>query len=96
GENVMHGDGCEATDRVLIRVDNVEVTDENADDDPDGSGSPNYGSFVVEDCLWVDDSLGAYTEQPARGTQYSSLTGVLSFSFDNHKLVPRSAEDLLP
>ena len=90
------GAQAEVHESMLVQVVDVEVTDDNADDDPDGSGSPDYGSFVVDSCLWVDDTLGAYAEQPARGTRYSSLTGVLTFSFDNHKLAPRIAEDLLP
>jgi len=45
-------------------------------------------------CLRVDDELwDGQVPQPDVGTTYSSLTGVLPYRYDNHKLLPRSDDD---
>jgi len=79
---------AEAYEGVLVRVENVEVTNENPDAPAD------HGEFAVTGDLRVDDDL--YEVTAALGNRFASLTGVLTFSFDNAKLLPRSAADVVP
>ena len=59
-----------------------------------------FGQFLVsEDAaattgLMVDDQAYQYTA-PAKGTQYSAVRGVLTFNFNDSKVVPRAKEDLV-
>lgn len=41
----------------------------------------------VESACWID--------KPDVGTVYSEITGVLSYTFGNYKLLPVSASDLI-
>ena len=77
----------EAYEGVLVRVSNVEVTDTNPDDPND------YNEFEVDSCLRVDDLF--YLAEPGLETLYQALVGVMSYSFDNAKLEPRTAADVL-
>ncbi|RME20414.1 MAG: hypothetical protein D6798_20550, partial [Deltaproteobacteria bacterium] len=79
----------ERYESMLVVVSDVTVTDSNPDDPSD------YGEFEVDGCLRVDDSLYDYGEQPAVGTTYSSLTGVLTWTYGNRKLLPRDAGDMV-
>ncbi len=90
------GAQAEELEAMLIRVSGVAVTDSNADDDPDGSDAPDYNEYVVDGCLRINDALYVYTDQPAVGTEWSTITGILNWSFDNAKLEPRDADDLQP
>ncbi len=80
---------AEPLEGMLAQVEDVTVTD----DAPD---TTDYDEFVVGNCLRVDDFLYDALDQPAVDTDYSLLTGVVGYSFDNHKLYPRDAADLLP
>jgi hypothetical protein len=88
------GSRAESLESMLVMVGAVTVTDENPDDNPDGSGSPNYLEFEVESCLRVDDAIAGWTAQPSLGISYSNLTGILNFTYDNFKLTPRNDEDM--
>jgi hypothetical protein len=81
---------AEQYEGMLLVVSGVEVTDANPDA-PDN----DYDEFVLDGCLRVDDFVYTDLDQPALGTTYTSLTGVLTYGFENFKLAPRSAEDLL-
>jgi hypothetical protein len=79
---------AEPYEGMLMEVDGVSVTNINPDDPSD------YDEFEVGGCLRVDDFLYDALDQPALDTSYTSLTGVLNYSFDNFKIVPRDAGDL--
>lgn len=57
----------------------------------------NYGEWIVKDAndntLKLDDVMYAYT--PAVGDKFESIAGVLTYSFSEYKLLPRSAEDVV-
>jgi cytosine/adenosine deaminase-related metal-dependent hydrolase len=80
---------AEPLESMLVTVEDVSVTDAAPD-------STDYDEFIVEDCLRVDDFLYDALDQPPEGTTYSRLTGVLTFSFSDSKLLPRDAGDLIP
>jgi hypothetical protein len=86
------GADAERYESMLVEVSGVSVTDTNPDAPSD------FDEFEVDGCLRVDDFLCAscWLDQPANGTNYSSITGPLYYSFSNTKLVPRDAADLLP
>jgi len=76
---------AEPFEGMLVTVENVTVTAA-----PDASGE-----FVVTGGLRVDDLI--YSAGPVGvGATFSSITGILHFSFDDSKLEPRSAADLVP
>jgi len=82
---------AEAFEGVLVRVEDVTVTNAN----PDGPTN-DYGEFEVGGALRVDDDIFVVTPDPAQGDTFASLTGVLTYSFENRKLLPRSAADAVP
>jgi len=76
----------EQWESVLITVSDVTVTDPDL----------GYGEFLVEDAsgsLRVDDL--SYSTAVTLGQQFASITGYLHYSYDNHKLEPRSADDFV-
>lgn len=79
---------AEPLESMLVVVEAVEVTDANPDDPED------YDEFEVDGCLRIDDLIYTALDQPALGTRYSSITGVVGYSFENSKLQPRDADDL--
>jgi cytosine/adenosine deaminase-related metal-dependent hydrolase len=83
------GSRAEALEAMLLVVEDVTVTTTNPDDPSD------YDEFEVDGCLRVDDFLWDDLDQPAGFPSYVSITGVLNYSFDNAKLAPRGAEDLV-
>ncbi|RKG63900.1 DUF4215 domain-containing protein [Corallococcus sp. CA054B] len=58
------------------------IVDENKAGDPASSG------------LMVDDQAFSYAPQ-VLGTEYTTLRGVLNFTFSDHKVLPRSAADMV-
>ena len=83
------GADSERYESMLIRVEGLSVTDENPDSPDD------YGAFVVNDCLWVDDVLSdEHDDHPSVGTSYSAITGPLDWRFSQNRIQPRSAADL--
>ncbi len=73
---------------VLLRVENVTVTDANPDT-PDDFGDYEVGG------LRIADSLYATAPDPIVGDQFGAITGPLSFGFSNTKLYPREAADVV-
>ena len=69
----------------------MSVSNENPD------GSSDYNEFEVDGCLRIDDGLcpTCYTDQPAAGTTYSSITGILTYTYGNFKILPRDAADMV-
>ncbi|MFY1829387.1 lamin tail domain-containing protein [Myxococcus fulvus] len=54
----------------------------------------NESGNAAQPSLMVDDQAFDYAD-PAVGTTYFALRGLLTFNFNDHKLVPRGAGDLL-
>ena len=79
---------AEPLEGMLAQVEDVSVTD----DAPD---KKDYDEFVVGNCLRIDDFLYEDLDQSAEGTAYYLITGIVGYTFDNNKLFPRDATDLL-
>ncbi len=81
---------AERYEAMLATVTNVTVSHENPDTPDD------YGTFEVDDCLYVDDTLGQDHEpHPAEGTSYASITGVLSDAYSHRRILPREASEVV-
>ncbi len=86
---------------MLLTLSNVTITD----DIPDGANSKFY-EFVVNGNVRIDDQFytryGTPTNGPypptgfTKGTTFTTLTGVLGYSFYNSKLWPRDSGDIVP
>jgi hypothetical protein len=82
---------AEAYESMLLRVSSVSVISVNPDAPQD------FDEFAVTGNLRIDDLLyTALDNNFALGASFSSITGVLGFSFSNTKLMPRGANDLTP
>ncbi|MHA7627905.1 amidohydrolase family protein [Corallococcus sp. M7] len=88
-----NGPKAKALEGALVEVHNVFntrlentnrefIVDENKAGNPASSG------------LMVDDQAFTYAPQ-VLGTEYTTLRGVLTFTFSDHKLLPRSAADMV-
>ncbi len=81
---------AEAYEGVLVRVESVTVTDSNPDAPNDYDETEVTGGLRIDDACWPDlDNLFTV------GQSFSSITGVLHYSFGNFKLLPRFAADLV-
>ena len=89
--NVVDGDvDGEKYEGMFVRVENVTVTEENADGDSD------YDEFAITAGLRIDDFIWEEMDNTYPvGTTFSSITGVLHYAYGNYKIVPRNAEDLV-
>jgi hypothetical protein len=82
-----------ALESVLVRVENVQVTEL---DPPAGPGDSNPNNeFVVDSALRVNDLIYLTTPMPTVGSVYLSITGILNYRNGNSKLEPRDATDLV-
>ena len=82
------GADSEKYEAMLVTVADLTVTDDNPDEE-------DYGAFVVNDCLWVTDSLfDDYDRHPSVGTTFERITGPMTYSYSQRRILPRSAEDL--
>jgi hypothetical protein len=92
----------EAWESVLIKYENVEVTNENAD------FPSNFGEMYVSDGsgdtrVELEDGRHDYhnLSDPTRlyyvktGSTFDALQGILYYSFGNYKLVPRNNGDFI-
>jgi large repetitive protein len=87
------GSVATALESVLVRVENVVVSDLNPT-----VGSGDYApinEFVVDSVLRIDDLMHLTTPVPTVGTTYLSITGILNYRNGDSKLEPRSAADLV-
>lgn len=79
-----------AYEALLVEVRNVTVTNTSP------TGQPNEtvaGEFLVTGGLTVDDHVHALSPAPVVGESFSALRGVLRYSWERNKLLPRSAMD---
>jgi hypothetical protein len=80
----------EAYESMLVTIHGPVVTDSNPDTPDD------YGEFEVDGCLRIDDFLSdVLVPQPAVDTTYSSLSGIMNFTYGHSKLGPRGASDIV-
>lgn len=103
---------AEKWEGVVIKFNNVTVTNTNADGNPgpSGGGNSNFGEVLINDGtgnLRMETQEGPHpyhnnwsaTLPPNKtiglniGDRFSSLKGVLFYSFGNYKIVPRKDDD---
>lgn len=85
------GAKAEGYESMLVSVAGVQVTSMNPDSPKD------FDELAVTGNLRVDDELDPSIDNTfAVGTSFSKITGILTFSFSNHKLAPRSASEMVP
>lgn len=82
------GASAEPWEGVLVEVQDVDVTAE----------ANMFGEWEVDGALLLDDVFFPMMSwpTPAVGENFSSLVGVLTYSFSNYKLAPRNAGDINP
>ena len=78
------GELKDAYNGVLVKVENVDVTE----------AADSYHVFGVANGLKVDDDFYSFTD-PAVGTHFVSISGVLTDTFGHSKILPRSSEDFV-
>ncbi len=81
------GDLTEALESVLVEIRHASVRT-TAPDCP-----RDFDMFVVSGGLRIEDEV-ELTYEPARGDFIARATGILHFSFDHQKIIPRGDEDL--
>lgn len=82
---------AENYESMLVTIGSSTVTNINPDSPDD------YQEFEVENCLRVDDMLcpTCWTDQPSINSTFSQITGVVAYTYSNHKLLPRSSDDIV-
>ncbi|PRQ09453.1 hypothetical protein [Enhygromyxa salina] len=85
------GSMAEQFESVLVQVENVTVTNENPD------APEEYGEFEITGGLRVNDGFFAIADwtKPAMGASFTSIAGVLNYSYEVYKLEPRTNADLV-
>ena len=73
---------------VLVEVRNIRVTN-TAPDCP-----VDYDMFALDGNLRIEDEVGL-DYQPALGDVVERVTGILHYSFETNKIIPRSNRDLV-
>jgi predicted extracellular nuclease len=87
------GSKAEQYEGVLVKVENVEV---ESITQTTGTPPRKIGIKLKGSGLIVENELFDFmTPEPTLGTKYASIAGVLHFSFDNFKILPRSAADMV-
>jgi predicted extracellular nuclease len=78
---------AEAWEGVLVRIEDATVT----------TAANMFGEWEVDDALLLEDTFFVMADWPAPavGAVYTSITGVMTFSFANYKLAPRTLADLV-
>ena len=87
GEIGTGGSNAEAYEGVLVKVENVEITD----------GDLGYGEWSVNDGsgdVRIDD-VADYYFWPSEYDSCLSVTGILDYSYSNTKILPRLAYDVV-
>ena len=76
------GEQKEAYNGVLVRVENVDVTE----------AADSYHVFGVANGLKVDDDFYSF-DDPEVGTHFAEIRGVLAYTYNYSKILPRFIED---
>ncbi|MEZ4442394.1 MAG: thrombospondin type 3 repeat-containing protein [Polyangiaceae bacterium] len=91
------GSMAEAYEGVLVRVQNVAVTNVNPDAPSDFDEFEVTGGLRIDDLVVDGGGTGGMLDNTyALGASFSSITGVHHYSFSNFKLLPRTTADLVP
>lgn len=69
---------------VLVKVENATVT-----------GVDNYGGFTLEGGTQVDNDILGEMPLPKADCAYTSLTGVIDYTYSKYRLLPRTEADLV-
>ena len=79
---------AEPWEGVLVQIDDPVVTVEAND----------FGEWEIDDAILVTDTFFEEADwpQPAVDDTFTSLTGVIEFSFENFKIAPRDEADIVP
>lgn len=80
-----HGADAEKYESVLVKVNNVEVTNNNL----------GHGAFEVTGNLAISKDLYYYDGSRSIGTKFNSISGILTYSYSAFQLAPRSGEDFV-
>ena len=75
---------AEPYEGTLVRLSNVVATE----------GPTEYGEYKLDNGALVDDLFMYGTLELPLNTTFSSITGVVSFSFERYRVQPRSAADI--
>jgi hypothetical protein len=86
----LGGEGAEALESVLVRVETLFVTNQN----PDGP-EQDFGQYEVDGSVVIDNLLYRHPLNEATDATIESVTGVLDYAFGAYRLVPRDAEDVV-
>ncbi|MCC6624739.1 MAG: amidohydrolase family protein [Deltaproteobacteria bacterium] len=90
------GAKAKALEAVLVEVRDVMVTSTTPVAEVNGQNTENVaGEFIVTGNLRVDDALYAIVPAPEVGKLFPVLRGVLRYSWNKNKLLPRSADDVI-
>ena len=82
-----HGEDTEAYESVLVKVNNVKITNTSLD---------THGLFEVTGNLAIDKTFYYYPkEKRIEGREFESITGILTYSFKAFRLAPRSEDDIV-
>jgi hypothetical protein len=91
-EVAVGGANADAYEALLVKVQNVSVLNIA----PTGqTGETVAGEFLVTGDLSVDDQIFLVSPFPVVGQTYTAITGVLRFTWNRNKLLPRSAADFV-
>lgn len=83
------GSMAESHESMLVSVGAVTILTQNA------NAPQDFDELIVTGGLWVGDELFEAIDNTCPvGTNFSSLTGILGYSFNNTKLAPRDANDV--
>jgi len=101
------GSGAEPYESLLVRVGSVSITNDNPDTGPffelvvtgnlriDDFIWPRYGTVSPDNARCKETPPAADCAYPrpgfTNGTAFTSITGIMGFSFSNRKLYPRGA-----
>ena len=80
-----HGADAEMYENVLVKVKNVEVTNNNL----------GHGVFEVTGNLAISKDLYYYPGNRSIGTKFNSISGILTYSYSAFQLAPRSGDDIV-
>ncbi len=81
-----------ADDLIAERYEGVLVTISGVDVEDSDLGN---GEWSVDDGVVIDDALYAFTGHLAWGGSFTSITGLLTYSYGAFKILPRYAADLV-
>lgn len=80
-----HGTDAEKYESVLVKVKNVEVTNNNL----------GHGTFEVTGNLAISKDLYYYPGDRSIGVEFNSISGILIYSYSAFQLAPRSGDDIV-